>query len=446
MAEDRKVAVTDDEFDNENDNLKQAPVFNNAALNDLMHRLVDTACENSEASRAAVAITFLTYFSSLVGNRICFQVGDHDLYARLFSLIVGNTSRGRKGTSMQLVHKIFERVNVLLERNGLKSLGLEPYKGGISTPEGIIYHIRDDGVDADDKVIIGVAEKRLFIIETEFVNVFVKCQQYGSTMSGFLRNAYDGSPLAPLIKTNRTSVRRPHITMLGHITNQELLSKIKGTTEASNGSLNRFTIFHASRDKIIARPKPTSQKEIFAFAEEITEILEYVYNNSTPSSILLDFDAEAEAFWCEIYKEFKSDSSVVGALTSRHEAQTLVFAMLLAVMDKSVLIKYKHLAKAVEWITYAEESIKYIFMTKDVAKQTNKEDAVKLKIIEILGSLTDGQTMKTSQIRNSLTGNVRSMCSDILQSMLDNSPPLIEVFRDKTKGRSSDNYRLAAHE
>ena len=62
---------------------------------------------------------------------------------------------------------------------------------GLSSGEGLIWAVRDpNGQDA------GVADRRLLVIEPEFVSVLKAVGREISTLSPTLRSAWDGRPLA----------------------------------------------------------------------------------------------------------------------------------------------------------------------------------------------------------------------------------------------------------
>jgi hypothetical protein len=57
----------------------------------------------------------------------------------------------------------------------------------------------------------------------------------------------------------------------------------------------------------------------------------------------------------------EGQSGLVGALTSRAEAQVLRLSVIYAVMDKSSVVRSEHLLAALAFWDYAEESARYIF-------------------------------------------------------------------------------------
>src|SRR5437016_1885477 len=75
------------------------PVLNPAALYGLPGEVVRTIEPESEADPVALLLSFLTVFGCLVGPDAHAVAGSAEHPARLFSVIVGDTSRARKGTA-----------------------------------------------------------------------------------------------------------------------------------------------------------------------------------------------------------------------------------------------------------------------------------------------------------------------------------------------------------
>lgn len=75
------------------------PTLSPAALPGLVGEFVEDACLNSEADPSAVAATFLVRFGIECGPGPCLMIGDTRHAARINAVIVGDSSKARKGTS-----------------------------------------------------------------------------------------------------------------------------------------------------------------------------------------------------------------------------------------------------------------------------------------------------------------------------------------------------------
>ena len=154
-------------------------------------------------------------FGNIIGRATHFTVESDRHHGNEFVVLVGKTSKARKGTS-------WGRVNRLLEE-AEQQWAEERVQTGLSSGEGLIWAVRDpivkrerikekgevryEEVEADP----GVADKRLLVYEPEFANVLKQTERQGNTLSAILRNAWDGRNLRSMTKnsparaTGRTS-------------------------------------------------------------------------------------------------------------------------------------------------------------------------------------------------------------------------------------------------
>ena len=73
-------------------------------------------------------------------------------------------------------------------------------------------------------------------------------------------------------------------------------------------------------------------------------------------------DHEARATWADVYPELSEGKpGLLGAVTSRAEAQVLRLSMIYALLDRSPVIRREHLLAALALWEYAEASAKFIF-------------------------------------------------------------------------------------
>ena len=93
-----------------------------------------------------------------------------------------------------------------------------------------------------------VEDKRLLVIEAEFVRALQVAQRDGSILSAVIREAWDSGNLGIMTRAKKVRATDAHIAILGHITREELVRHLS-TTEACNGYANRFLWVHTQRSK-----------------------------------------------------------------------------------------------------------------------------------------------------------------------------------------------------
>ncbi len=335
------------------------PILNDKALHGFLKRFVNLACLNSEADPAAVLMTSLVRFAAEVGNGIVLMVGDTKHYSRIVSVVVGNSSKARKGTSAKPVDRLFESL-----QNGARTS-----PGPFSSGEGIIYSVRDETrewkktTDSKEGHFIvsdpGVDDKRFFILDEEFSSALTCIQREGNTLSVILRCAWDNGNLDPLTKTSKIKATGAHVCWLSHVTIIELLNKLQ-KSDSFNGFSNRILWVCAKRQKEIPFPEPMPITDLKPFQAELQDILDHSKNISK-----LELDDSAKDLWGEVYSNLTKDHpGLAGCVINRGEAQALRLAMIYCLLDKDKMIRRSHLEAALAMWQYCRDSAFYIFHGK----------------------------------------------------------------------------------
>ena len=214
--------------------------------------LIDPA---TEADPVAVLGSFLVAFGNAIGRKAYFVADGARHFANLFAVLIGATSKGRKGTSWNRQAEIIR---------DLDSEWATRISSGLSSGEGLIWHVRDPVVETKrvkgdkgepDKVQYvttdsGVADKRAMVLETEFAGVLKVIGREGNTLSPVLRQAWDGGSLSTIVKNAPNRATDAHVSILGHITADELRERLD-TSEVSNGFGNRFLWMAVKRSKLL---------------------------------------------------------------------------------------------------------------------------------------------------------------------------------------------------
>jgi hypothetical protein len=328
------------------------PELSNDAVNkvSIINDIINVITNDSEVDPAAILFTLLCGFGAAVGSVPHVKIGDTNHSSRLNSVLVGSSSRARKGTSERPIRILLDLAH---KRAGIEQLTITP--GPLSSGEGLIYSVRDackDGSQIDP----GVHDKRILCVESEFANVFRACKREGNTLSCTIRTVWDGGTISPLTKNNRICATDPHICILGHITHEEL-NHLLNNTETWNGFANRFLWVCVQRKKTIPLPMPMNESIVLALADELGKILVFARGQRD-----LNFTSKAKALWNEKYFELSRDiPGKLGVVTSRAEAQTIRIALTCALIDAQKMIDVHHLEASIAIWQYCNDSAKFLF-------------------------------------------------------------------------------------
>src|SRR5262249_23075931 len=96
----------------------------------------------------------------------------------------------------------------------------------------------------------GIPDKRLMLTEPEFASVLKHLERQGNILSTIIRRAWDGITLEGLTKNSPICATGAHVSVIGHITVEEL-KRYLTATEMANGFGNRFLWFCVKRSKAL---------------------------------------------------------------------------------------------------------------------------------------------------------------------------------------------------
>jgi hypothetical protein len=308
-----------------------------AVYHELVGEIVKTISPHTEADPVAILTQLLVAFGAAVGRRAWFTVEATHHHPHEFMLLVGDSSRARKGSSWDHVRRVITTIDPSIEPRILT---------GLSSGEGLIWAVRDP--TAQDP---GHTDQRLLVIEPEFASVLKAAGRELSTLSPTLRSGWDGRPLAILTRAAPARSTSAHIAVIGHITQNEL-RRHTSQLELSNGYLNRILLIACRRHRLLPEggdPNPlasTGLIRLLAAAHKQAQ---------TAGEIRLD--PHARELWHHAYRQLtEPHPGIVGQITARAEAHTIRLALLYTLTDGQRHISREHLTAALALHDYAARS------------------------------------------------------------------------------------------
>ncbi len=313
---------------------------------------------HTEADVHALLINFLISAGVLFGRQAWTRADGRNHYPMEFAVLIGETGRSRKGTATSRVLNVMERVE-------------EDYRelhviSGLSSGEGLIKGLQSDtapDVSKGETAAVWVHRKLGYI--PEFGLLLQVLKREGNTMSAILRQAWDAEELRVLTKTEPLSVRDFTLSILAHVTPEELLNALS-TVDMVNGFANRFLFLMVRRSKFL----PEGGGEI-----NPSEIVSKLHNAVVLAKGRgpVERDALTKDFWATVYPELTcGQPGIRGALSSRAEAHVLRLSLLYALLDASEEIKLTHLRAALAVWNFCQRSINYVFPQRSGDADTNR--------------------------------------------------------------------------
>jgi hypothetical protein len=349
------------------------PTMDPAAYHGLAGDVVSTILPHTEADPVALLLQFLVSFGNAFGRGRYYRAEQTPHYGNLFAVLVGETSKARKGTSADRVHPIFAAADPLWFADCVKS--------GMSSGEGVIFHVRDEVYAMRRGVLelvdLGVTDKRLLLQEHEFFQVLAVMKREGNILSRVIRDAWDGRErLQTLTKTSPTKATNACISIVAHITVEELRRMLDETAMA-NGFANRFLFACVKRSKLLPFGGALPPETITRLGEATRKAI--LAAQRTDAIVMSE---QAQALWCKVYPALSSGGEgLLAHITSRAEAQTVRLALIYALLDQAEAIDVVHLEAGLAVWNYCEASARYVFgdilgdPAADLILQTLRRDA-----------------------------------------------------------------------
>ena len=311
------------------------PKLHTVAYHGLAGDVVKALSPHTEADPAALLLSFLTAFGSAVGPGPHALVGATAHPARLNTIITGITARGRKGTSWSEVRRLMAAAD--------SSWVAERVLGGLASGEGLITVL--DGADV-----------RVLVVEPEFARTLAVCARDGSTLSAVIRQAWDTGDLRVMTRKDPLSVTGAHVSILAHITVDELRRRMC-ETDGANGFANRFLLACACRARLLPSGGAIGHDRAEELGRRIGQALDTARKIGT-----MRRTGVAETRWAYLYRKMAdAPGGLAGAVTARAEAQCLRLSVVYALLDGSGLIDIEHLEAAYAVWQYCEQSAVFVF-------------------------------------------------------------------------------------
>ena len=308
-----------------------------AVYHGLVGEIVNTIAPETEADPVAILSQLLIAFGAAAGRGTWFQVEATRHHHNEFLVLIGDSARARKGSSWDHVHRLIGAADPAITSRTLT---------GLSSGEGLIWSVRDpQGQDP------GAADRRLLVIEPEFVSVLKAVSREISTLSPTLRSAWDGRPLQILTRTAPAHSTGAHISVIGHITATELRHHVN-PVELANGLLNRFLLLGCRRVQLLPEGGDPDPLQRTGLDRRLATTL-----STARRAGQISLSDPARRAWRDAYQRLaEPQPGIAGAIAARAEAHTIRLALIYALLDNDRQIQPAHLDAALALWDYAQRS------------------------------------------------------------------------------------------
>ncbi len=386
----------------------EPPALAEPALYGLAGLVVRSLAAHTEADPAAILLQFLAAFGNLLGPSPHCTVGATRHGLNLFVVLVGESSKARKGTSWRQIASLFTEVDPLWVTRRITTARPTPY--------ALINPLRDQDPPTD---------RRLFLLAEEFASVLHMLGQRTGQLSPLLRCAWDGGDLSASNGTQLLHATSAHLSIVAHITESELAQHLT-RIESHNGFANRCLWTSVRRSQSLPEGGSLPPDRLSALVRELRRTLDWAQSQT---DILFRRTEAARKLWMDCYPALSQGrQDVYGAATSRAEAQVLRLSALYAALDCSGQVEASHLHAALAVWDYCQASARLFFNDAPI-------DPTARRISEAISAAVPGGLSKT-QISGIFHGHVSKERIELALQQLC-TLGIISCLQEPGRGRSS---------
>jgi hypothetical protein len=364
------------------------PEPDSAMFAGVLRAVVDAFASITEAAPAGIVLHLLVALGNVLGRQPHFYIGETRHGLNEFALIVGRSSKARKGDGKNVALRILEDADPDWVSSCVAS--------GLSSGEGLIHHIRDAeiGTDKNGNLVIidkGIDDKRLLVVETEFSQPLKMFRRDGNILSNVLRDAWDGtSTLRTLTKRMPSRATDAHISVIGHSTPEDLRAYLSDI-EIANGLGNRFLIGLVDRVQLLPNPARVAPATLECLHQDFRRVFA-VAKGCGP----IPRTPAAEELWTSLYPTLTADRpGLIGKLLARAEAHVARLSALYALLAQTRAISVDHLISALTVWEYCARSVEGVF-----AGRTGLDAADRIK-----AEMLPGQQLTLAELREQVFHN-----------------------------------------
>ena len=279
-------------------------------------------------------------------------------HPNLFLAVVGGTASG-KGTSWRWAEWVMRGLDDAYVNERITT--------AVGSGEGLLAKITDPVVTLNSKgeetvAIDGSPDKRVLYLEEELGQLFSKMMSQDS-LEKMVTKGWDSGRLETTTKKEAMHCENPHVSIIGHITPDELTSRLEARL-IDNGFSNRW-LYLVIKPTQVKFDSPTPD-EINGLTEVRDEMIDGLKRFSVSGGDEFVFTPDAKDAYLETAR-YLYDHPHSGAMVKQDaRARPLLFklAMIYAAIDGSNKIEVDHFLAARSLWAYCSRSARAFFGTK----------------------------------------------------------------------------------
>jgi hypothetical protein len=333
-----------------------APALSNAALYGVLGDLIKKGDPYTIASPAAVLLQYLVMAGNSIGRVAKVRFKNRDNYPNLFTIVVGPTAKGAKGSALRLCEDTFKEISPEWYTDRIIS--------GLGSGQAIIGALQDTPENTD---------RRLLIVEQEYASVMGVMSKSGANLNEMIRKAWDETDFTSATKHCKMKASSCHVSLIAHITREEftsLMMRKKAQLDMKNGFVNRVLWCYSHRTK---SPMEVQEMPEGFFTEDYERLKEALVSIQNESDVTLRLSEDAQKLMEREADSIEvSDYGITTDTDNRGMSQVLRISLIFSLLDNAREVKAEHLEAAIAVWNYCKKSARWVFEDHEFSSLANK--------------------------------------------------------------------------
>jgi hypothetical protein len=424
---------------------RPGPIPDDRMFDGLLGRVVREIHPRTEGDPVGILATLLSAFSAAVGRGPHISIGSTRHPLLIWTMLIGRTALGRKGTATAAAMDVFERVSEdfterhLLYGSPSSGSGLVGKLEAMAREAG--WYADGDHPDGEPKLRPGFPA---LMVEEEWAKV-MRRSRIDDALGQNLRTAWQGNTLSVIVKRKAdcATVPRSHMAIVGHITPDEFRSNLSAA-DVAGGTFNRFLPVFVQRCQSLPLADEMPEETADRLAGDLRAAVTRAWSLGR-----ISFDNAARTYWTDqLYDRLtglSTGSELIESFAGRAVPYTKRIAALYALAEGDSSISLSHLRSAEAFTTYVIGSVEYIMATGAGRTPWKAQpDAAKPHITrKVIEALLSAHPVQSS--RSDLLAKIKNVgtSADLENSLASIGDELHTSVSRLGGGRPMRLYRLA---
>lgn len=250
------------------------PELNPICYNNLFGEYALELRDRCEAETDPVAVMFQAFeiFGCMLDRNPYFITEEGPVYLNDYLMVVGTSGEGRKGTAWKHAKRLFE----------LEQRYQDIIHGRVDSGEGLIKEL-----DRRQAAEFGSDTASVLIQDSEAAGLLSKMKIENSTLSQNLIKGWDCSAMSIANSKDRLMVKKPYISLVGHI-QPEVLKNRLDFQMLHSGLMNRIQFIFVERVRKNMYAKPMDAEYMLRYQT----VLDGLFKGKPSGEVKFDTDAQ----------------------------------------------------------------------------------------------------------------------------------------------------------